>query len=52
MELELLQSLPESGVSGGVAIPEAFLCGMGMGWERPEVEWAWFTAEIGIALEG
>jgi hypothetical protein len=51
-EPELLQSLPESGVRGGVAIAEAFLWGISLGWERPEVEWAMFTAEIGMALEG
>lgn len=50
--LLLLQSLPESGVSGGVDIPDAFRAGICLGLERPELEWAWFTAEMGMAREG
>jgi len=40
LELELLlsESLPESGVKGGVAMPETFLEGMFLGWERPGFE--------------
>lgn len=52
LELLLLHSLPESGVSGGVAIPELARQGIALGWEDPELEWTWFTEEIGMALEG